>query len=143
MNEMKANRGFTLIEVLVASLILFLAITALMTIYQGAIYSATKSSLSIALIEHVDEVKSQINQELFNRELQEEIIAAGYLHEIKFDWTAKLVAKARSYHPDNKSFDSALGENVSESTEVYLWEITVNMSKEDKVREFSYWEMTW
>jgi len=143
---MKAQRyesGFTLLEVLISSTILFMVITTMMSVYRGALITSQKSESALEGMAYIDEIRFSIKENLFKNVPGEKFIITGEYDGFTYEASITSVAKARSYHPDNKNFDLKVSADISVSTEVYLWKVSLDIIKDDIARNFTYWEITW
>ena len=137
-------QGFTLIEVLVAALLMFLVITTMMTIYQGAMLSSEKALQQLRFSGVVPELRAQITQDIRTSSTQRtELNGAGDLGEIQYTWLAQKAAKGRAFHPDN--LPGALANDVPDkgTTPLHLWEVKMTLRRNTQVREYTFWELSW
>ena len=135
--------GFSLIEVLVAALILFLSITIAFTIYRGSIQSAFSAEQSLNLSAHVMDVQVLVSQEVKNAQQISQINGAGAYGVIDFTWSATPLVQGRAEHPDNPPISQTIPGFTQGATVITLWEVNMELSLNGKSRAFTFTEMSW
>ena len=136
-------RGFTLIEVLIAALILFLVITTMMTIYQGAMLSSAKASQNVDTSLHIQYVKSAISEQIKSGAVQASHEQVGKFKNIDYQWMVTKVARGRALHPDNLDFNVDIPGVNRGSKMVYLWKVNVVINIDNLQKKYEYWEVSW
>ena len=142
-NNPRAQKGFTLLEVLVASLILFLVIVTMMNVYRGAILSSSKAERSLSLVAEVPQLRPLITQEIQASSGESYIERSGVIGEISFQWRAEPVIKGRAYSPENEDMDSPFYRSGRGSTLLYLWVVDLTVSMEGMQRSYQFEELSW
>lgn len=136
--SIKNQQGFTLIEVLVASFILFLVIAAVTLVYRGALISSHKAERALkfsSLVEPISEnIKLQL-QSSTNSERQ----GQGTMGEINYNWHATQTFQAKS--PPSADAESG---NISQGNKTFrLWDITLNLELKSASRQYHFSEVSW
>lgn len=137
------QQGFSLIEVLVASLILFLTVTIMLTLYQGAILSSQKAEDSLESIPYIKQLQNNISEALEMHSDLSPIIQDGEIDDVSYTWSARVITKGRAAHPENPSLDQINGSARSVTTIIYLWEVQLTITYNGTDSEFTFWELTW
>lgn len=139
---LRKQKAFTLIEVLVASVILFLAVTTMMTVYQGAMLSSFKANQGLDLSLHVQHIRRLISEEI--REVgKPQSQKSGVYGDVKYIWTTVKVAEGRAYHPDNTDFSMVIPGRNRGSKIIYLWRIELVLDLKNSTRNYEFWEISW
>ena len=131
----RTAKGFTLIEVLVAGVILVATIATASLIYRSAMMSSEKAShvtaMNMALPHLLTEVKDNI--------LQGSQSDSGQLLGVSYTWQAELIEQAAP--PD--TFDPEGGFVITHEPRFKLWLITMNLNVRGFSREYQYREVSW
>ena len=135
------SQGFTLIEVLVASVILFASIAAVSMIYRGAFISSETANRHINISGVLPSILATIREDIrsqgnsANTNLQNKSSAWN----INYHWQASLL-KRKAAPP---IFDPDLGEMTTPPLKFKLWsvELTVEYSGLSKFYQFN--ELSW
>ncbi len=134
----KKNKGFTLIEVLVASFILFLVLAAITMVYRGALLSSNKAERTLQYSSLVEPISEQIRLQLqssTNNELQ----GQGSMGVINFTWSARQAFQAKA----PALLDAESGELSQGNKTFRLWHITLTLQLKTSSREYHFSEVSW
>ncbi|WP_448246059.1 PilW family protein [Thalassotalea agariperforans] len=133
------QKGFTLIEVLVASFILFLVISTMTMVYRGAMLSSFKAERTLKFVALVAPITENIRLEIKDSLSQTQLSGKGTMGEITYSWNAVTIQQAKA----PLIFDAALDE-LSSGDKVYkLWAVTMELKLKTAVREYQFSEVTW
>jgi len=138
-NLNKNQTGFTLIEVLVASFILFLVLAAITMVYRGALLSSHKAERTLQFSSLVEPISEHIRIQIQESSSEEQLLGSGNMGKLIFSWVAikthqskaplKLNIGTGEYDTGNKTFK--------------LWEVTLNLQLKKASREFTFSEVSW
>jgi len=140
-NLPKLNRnqkGFTLIEVLVASFILFLVIAAITMVYRGALLSSHKAERALQLSSLVEPISEQIRLQL-QSSTNNEVQGQGSMGAITFNWSAIEAFQAKA----PPSVDAEQGDIFQSEKTFKLWNITLELKLKSATRNYDFSEVSW
>lgn len=134
-------KGFTLIEVLVASVILFSAITVISLLYRGALISSQKANNHIQLSNVTPIAIKQIKLIIQKKTSQGVDALAGQntFWGVGVEWQAILV----SYKPAPPLYDFDTNNEQAQPNKYYLWEVEAKFSIGNLVKVHTYKEVSW
>ncbi len=133
------QKGFTLIEVLVASFILFLVISAVTMVYRGALLSSNKAERTLVFSALVEPISEQIRSHIRSSKDEEQLQGNGEMGELVFSWHAS--AKYQSKAPEQFN---ALNGNVDSGNKTFkLWDVTLQIKLKSATREYHFSELSW
>jgi len=137
----KESKGFTLVEVLVASLILFSVLATVSMVYRGAISSSTKATQHLkinsviqALITHIEH-EVNLNSKTDNNAIEYE----GVMNGVSYKWKGK-VAKFESAP---QRFDLDSGNIVTPPKKFKLWDIDLFLEYKSTKKQFNFSQIGW
>lgn len=142
----KKTQGFTLIEVLVSSLILFMTITAMFSLYRGSLLSSNKAERSLDYANQVMQIKSVVSHAIRQSSGANTLSNSGQMGPVGYRWEASVVQVGVAEHPENFPIEriADLGINSPDgATPIYLWRVDMTMTLENSQREFEFWELSW
>lgn len=140
-NRFKANKGFTLIEVLVASVILFSVIALVGLIYKGVVTSSVKASHHIGISAAVPHVSEFIKKQIIKESNTEQIALQGHgqWDVAKFTWKAELLhSQAALAFTDHES-----QKVIQPPAKFKLWLVTLTLAVNGTKKSFQYKELGW
>jgi hypothetical protein len=137
---MRSQVGFTLLEVLVASVIFIASIAVISVAYRGNLIASERANLHIQLSGVTDPIISVVSEQL--RQMDDGSTALhgqGQNWGVDFAWYAKLL-----------EFKSAIDQIDLESANVNsyeprfrLWLVNLEISKDGVSKQYSYKELSW
>ena len=89
------QRGFTLLEVLLAGFILFLVLTSMTLVYRGAMLSSSKAERSLLMSAAVPSVRSLITESLRSDSPNASHRGADSFGDMDYTWDATLTYTGR------------------------------------------------
>lgn len=141
MNHKKLSQGFTLLEILVASVILFSSIAAISLVYRGALLSAEKANAHVTISGVIPNVLGQIRQNIRSKgDLQvTELKGLAESWGVKYRWTAlQTLFKAA---PATLDFEN-VGYTVPPN-KYKLWNVSVTLEFKGVEKNYEFQEMSW
>jgi len=141
--SLKNNKvtGFTLIEVLVASVILFASIATVSMIYRGAFISSEKANnhmvISGVLPATLANMRADIREQGNSNKTQ--LSDSGNTWSVDYKWTAKLI----SHKSAPKRFDTSTGEFVTPKKKYKLWQVELVFEYKGLMKNYQLRELSW
>ncbi|REL34887.1 type IV pilus modification PilV family protein [Thalassotalea euphylliae] len=135
---MNRSKGFTLLEVLVAGVILFSVVATVALIYKNAMHSLQLSEKHLAISTAVPFLLDEIKDEIRNQSQGSDSLAGeGSNIKAKFYWEASVVKSGRP----NRSALNENGDNVKQKFK--LWQVSLTMSYNTYVKKYQFQELSW
>lgn len=132
--------GLTLIEVLVASVIMFAAIAAVSLVYKGAITGSEKAEVNIKLASAFPVVIEDVKEVLRSRNSSEAIDSLkGRVFDVDYQWRAETIRADRA----PKRLDTDTGNYVVQPERYLLWKVDIEMRVGTLTRAFEIYELSW
>ncbi|PHI38626.1 hypothetical protein CBQ28_03665 [Pseudoalteromonas sp. GCY] len=135
------SRGFTLVEVLVASVILFSTITAVTLIYRGALLSSTKATQSVRITGVLPVATEQIGY-MIRRQTSGEVTdlsGRNVFWGVQVEWTANRT----DYRSAPSIFNFDTGRDEEQPKKYFLWHVSARFSLENYQRDYEFTEISW
>jgi type II secretory pathway pseudopilin PulG len=133
------TKGFTLIEVLIASVILFGSISIVSQAFRGAVNSSLKAQRSVEIARTVPMLLNIIEFRLRTQPLNKPIQHEGVFDDATFSWSAKVVN--RDGASDRLSPED--GAIIEFDDRFYLWEVNLSVQHQGLQKDYLYKEFTW
>ena len=131
---MRSNqRGFTLLEVLVAGFILFLVINSSTMIYRAALLSSGKAEKSLMITSAVPSIRMIISDIFRENGHSAARAGEGSFGELTYLWTAKL---------RYEGLPRETLESRPRNLRYYLWEVRLTIKKGNLTRRYTFNEVT-
>ena len=133
----KSQRGFTLLEVLMAGFILFLTIAAMTLVYRGALFSSEKADKFLQMSSVVMPIRQIISEKLRQADYRDIDIGDGSYGHVDYSWKATLTysGKPSRILQEGASSDPDL--------EYYLWQVDISLSSGTLNRKYQFSMVTW
>ncbi|XOV79221.1 MAG: type II secretion system protein J [Aestuariibacter sp.] len=112
------SRGFTLLEVLVAGVILFAVVATTSMIFNNAILSKTKASQSLSLYGYLPVIVEHVTEQIKMGVMQGKAV----FDVLQYDWSAKKIATKKIVE-----HGSSINESTS-SRSAFLFEVTLKLN---------------
>lgn len=137
----KPASGFTLIEVLVASVILFSSIATVSMIYRGAFMSSEKANTHITINGVLPSILSSIRHEVRSQANSEQTQLSGISSawEVSYKWQATL----QKFNSAPSRLDPNSGQLVTPPPKYKLWEITLDLQYGGITKIYQFNELSW
>lgn len=132
----RQQTGFSLVETLVAAMILFSVLSTAFLAFQGSILSSAKAQSRIELLASVPLIRRDISQRLISTS---NLSGRGVMGLFRYSWTATPRVSGSAFNP-------SLGESPtpsSEDREFVLWDVVFQVESSDSQREFTFVELGW
>lgn len=130
---MNRQVGFTVIEVLIASFILFLVISSASLIFSNTVKSKQAATESLLLYGYVPVLMDHIHIQL--QEANPKRTDTGYLLGVNYKWDARISA--------SKPVESRQDGSLSSGYEALLWDVSLVVSTERKSEIFNFSVTSW
>lgn len=133
--------GFTLIEVLIATVILFSSIAMVSMVYRGAFLSSEKANAHIMINGVLPAVLSTIQADI--KELgatgQTSITQKAKIWDVDYNWQATIVQSKKA--PKKLDIDS--GKFIHSKKEYQLWQVNLTFSYKTTQKQYQFSELSW
>jgi len=135
------SSGFTLIEVLVASVILFSVIATVSMVYRGAFMSSEKANQHIKISGVLPIVLANIRNDIreLGSSLEPQISQKGNAWEVSYIWQATL--EQHNSAPTKLDVDS--GDYVTPPPKYKLWLVDLQLQLQTTTKQYQFYEMSW
>ncbi|XQW85901.1 PulJ/GspJ family protein [Thalassotalea piscium] len=137
----RQERGFTLIEVLVATVILIISITVVSMIYRGAYIGSEKANnhimIKTALPAILATVRSEIRQRSNSNDTQLE--GRNKVWDTQYYWTAQL----KEFKSPPAHMDVDAGGFVTPDKKYKLWEVALTLTMKQTTKSYQFKELSW
>ncbi|MCS0028276.1 PilW family protein [Vibrio diabolicus] len=129
---MYKHKGFTLIEALVASMILFAVITSMSMLYQSTIKAELKAKQSIEYSSAIPFILDQIRYQIRNERIDN---GEGYAQGAYYHWNASEIDRKAGYVPEGLE-----DEYGAQQRRFVLWSVTLTVENRAPIvyKEFSW-----
>lgn len=141
MNQMKSCSGFTLIEILVASVILFSSIAAVTLIYKGAYLSSDKAASHMLISGMASTIATNIRQNIRQRgnESETELKNEGTSLGVKYHWKANLL----EFRAPPNIYDIDSGKVTVPENKYKLWQVELTLKHGSAEKTYYFKELSW
>jgi hypothetical protein len=132
--------GFTLLEVLVASVILISAIAAVSLSYRGALIASQRADINIQLAGLMPIILSQVSDRLKQLdEGQDRLAEQGENFGVAYRWEAELI----NFNAPPERFDPDEGTFIVDQPRFRLWQVNLQVEKNGLSQAYQYNELSW
>ena len=137
----KYSRGFTLIEVLIAGVILFMVIAVTTLVYRSALLSSNKAEQVLAITGYLPIIIDNITEDLQQQDTgrQNNLQGEGLSMQVAYSWHARLIQANSAL----SVIDSFTGELLVQPARYRLWEIKLELTLGDSTRHYEYEDFTY
>ena len=133
----KHKKGFTLVETLVAAVILFSVLTSAFLAFQGAITSSARAESRLRLLAVVPRVRAEVTQQMRGSNVAS---GRGVMGGVAYEWRASLSTRGAALNIDDLGSSPGF---APQAREFRLWRVTVSLALSESRREFVFTELTW
>ncbi|MGI2120357.1 PulJ/GspJ family protein [Shewanella oncorhynchi] len=138
-NNLNKSKGFTLIEVMVAGVILFIALSSMTMVYRTAVISSLKASGNVTFSSNVGLIINTIQGNIRNTHLSEPSSGEGTVGGVNYKWSTSLIENKGAA----KRFDVDEGMWVEQPKKFYLWNVELVVEQGNKTRNYHFKELSW
>lgn len=131
--------GFTLLEVLVASTILIITISAMTLIYRTAVLSSTKASKNVQLYGNISLITNTIQNQIRGGNSTKSKSGENQINGTKYSWKSELIEKKGAplrFNPDEGIWEE-------QPARFYLWKVYLTVENENLSKNYEYHELSW
>ena len=129
-----SQAGFTLLEVLIASVILFSVIVTSTLVYRGAILSSDKAEQALSVSVAAHSIQRIVTDEFRQLKDRSQPSGEGRYGEVTYRWRAEETHKGtRTGAPDGST----------PARQFSLWRIHLTISKGKMTKQFQFSEISW
>ena len=132
-------KGFTLIEVLVATVILISSLAAISMVYRGAFVSSEKADNHMIISGVIPSVLSSIQQEIRANDQSDLLQGEGRAWDTEYRWQANLV----DFKSAPARFDVESRKLVTPAKRYKLWQVTLSLTYNNMSKDYQYNELSW
>jgi prepilin-type N-terminal cleavage/methylation domain-containing protein len=141
------QQGFSLVEVLVAAVILFMVLTASLLIYRSAMSASVGAESALRLSMDVPQARQMITDQMQQGFSNPPRRGQFELGDAAFTWEAALAASGQLTDLEAVEIDETLtgtgSVRVALDRRFYLWDVSMVVTLNRQRREFSFREVTW
>jgi len=140
-NSFKQISGFTLVEILVASVILFASIAMVSMVYRGAYISSDKADGHINITGVLPAVLATIRDDIRARGNSNltELINEANMWDVNYQWQASLL----QHKSPPKRYDLDSGSFVIPAKKYKLWQVDLTLKRDNLVKQYQFNELSW
>ena len=133
----KHVKGFTLIEVLIASFIMFIALATFSLVFRGAVLSSERAEVNVSTSAYTSLIVGKISSTLKLNHANSEMKGQGSLLGKRFSWVANVQDSSR---PPARYIGNSLSQA---SHQAKIWQVELTVIVGSSERHFTYNEVTW
>lgn len=139
--NLKNTKGFTLVEVLVASVILFSAIAVVSMIFRGAFIGSEKADNHINLSAVMPAVLASIKDEiqLQGNTSDTKLNGQAQAWDVSYHWQASLL-KVKPAQPE---FDIDTRSMTNPPDRFKLWQVSLELERNGIIKNYKFNELSW
>ncbi|MDT0602815.1 PulJ/GspJ family protein [Thalassotalea castellviae] len=136
-----SKNGFTLIEVLVAAVILFASIATVSMVYRGAFLSSEKAEQHVTLSGMMPIILANIKKDIrsLGDSQENELAKQGQVWEVSYQWKAQQV----DFKSAPTKLDVDTGDYVTPPLKYKLWLVELAVQYRSTNQQFQFHELSW
>ena len=132
------SKGFTLLEILIAAVILFAGLTVVAEGYRASIGAGAKAERTLDMLRPLPLIERYVQDQL-RLNPEDRVEGAGRVMGVDFSYRAV----TSRFKPPPPSFDPDVQDMVSFAPRYRLYEVTLVLTRGAFQREFIYQELAW
>ena len=129
-----SQAGFTLLEVLIASVILFSVIVTSTLVYRGALLSSNKAEQALSVSVAAHSIQRIVTDEFRQLKNRSQPSGEGRYGEVTYRWRAE---------ETHKGTRTSAVDGSTPAREFSLWQIHLTISKGKMTKQFQFSEISW
>jgi len=135
------STGFTLIEVMVASVILIASIAAMSMIYRGAFISSEKADGHINITGVLPSVLATVRNEIRiqGNSAKIQLGNQSLACDVNYQWQANLL----EFKSAQKRFDPDTGKYFTPHKKYKLWQVNLTLERKGISKQYQFNELSW
>lgn len=137
----QSNSGFTLIEVMVAAVILFSVIATVSMVYRGAFLSSEKADKHINLAAVMPSILAVIKADIQSKENERKNLLTGKnsAWQVNYQWQATLLEQKSP----PKKYDPFTQKLADAEIKYKLWQVQLTLRYKNLVKQYQFKELSW
>lgn len=135
------NSGFTLIEVMVATVILISSIAVMSMVYRGAFISSKKANEYVKITGYLPSVLASVRYDIRqqgNSELSQ-LNNNGDAWDVTYKWQANLI----DFQSAPEKFDDESASFITPAKKYKLWQVDLTLQRDTLTKHYSFKELSW
>lgn len=128
------QKGFSLLEVLIAGFILFAVITSMTAVYRGALLSSSKAQKALSIAASVPSIRILVTDAFREKQGGGKYYGEGDYGDLRYEWRATLTHEGEPH--------VLLLERYG-GLRYYLWNIEFTVEKSGQIRRYAFREVSW
>ncbi|MDX2370002.1 MAG: prepilin-type N-terminal cleavage/methylation domain-containing protein [Colwellia sp.] len=139
--KISKDNGFTLIEVLVASVILFASIATVSMIYRGAFLSSEQANKHVNISGVMPSLLANVRSDIRTQgnTFESQLGDQGNAWSVQYQWQANLVQHKSA--PQRLDVDT--GDYVNPPIKYKLWLVELDVQYQSISKHYQFYEMSW
>jgi len=137
----KQTSGFTLVEILVASVILFASIAMVSMVYRGAYISSEKADGHINITSVLPAILATIREDIRaqGNSNSTQLTQQNNMWDVDYNWSASLLQQKSA--PERLDPDS--GEFITPPKKYKLWQVDLTLKRNKLIKQYQFNELSW
>lgn len=133
-----SNAGFTLVEVLIAAVIMFSLLATAALVFKSARQSSQQAADVVVLLTPLPLVVDTIREQIRQNPLPE-LNGDGKVENVSYSWAATAVM----FLPPPEQVLIETMQNIRYKPRFYLYEVQLKLQYGRRIREFTFKELAW
>lgn len=130
--------GMSLVEVLVASTILFIVLATVSDSYRTALSASRKATATAELLTPLPVIVATVKEQLF-ADFADRVVGEGVI----LGTTYRFSAKSLAFEPPPAGYDFATDQERTYAPRYRMYEVALTLTGKSTIRTFTYREVAW